>query len=209
MAEISANAVKELREKTGAGMMDCKKALTEAGGDAAKAEELLRKKGLAAAAKKSARAATEGAVQSYIHMESLPEEPGIIGVVDAGDRARYIEHGFCQEAQRKVAGVIAGDSSEDMGLADTRLFQDGRIDRVTFVDDLSRQFLMQAGKQRRAVLNHPHFIAFIEKQVGKAGTCTTATSNHYKHIITLPPFRPRWAERITVRSPGQCLQTWS
>ncbi|GEJ59526.1 translation elongation factor Ts [Anaeromyxobacter diazotrophicus] len=68
MAEISANAVKELREKTGAGMMDCKKALAEAGGDAAKAEELLRKKGLSAAAKKSGRVASEGAVASYIHM---------------------------------------------------------------------------------------------------------------------------------------------
>ena len=68
MAEISANAVKELREKTGAGMMDCKKALAEAGGDFAKAEEVLRKKGLSAAAKKSTRAATEGAVASYVHM---------------------------------------------------------------------------------------------------------------------------------------------
>src|SRR5512137_2375946 len=60
--------VQELREKTGAGMMDCKKMLTEAGGDLAKAEELLRKKGLSAAAKKASRAATEGAVASYIHM---------------------------------------------------------------------------------------------------------------------------------------------
>jgi elongation factor Ts len=68
MAEISANAVKELREKTGAGMMDCKKALTEAGGDFTKAEEVLRKKGLSAAAKKSGRIASEGAVASYIHM---------------------------------------------------------------------------------------------------------------------------------------------
>jgi elongation factor Ts len=68
VAEISANAVKELREKTGAGMMDCKKALTEAGGDFAKAEDVLRKKGLSAAAKKAARAATEGAVASYVHM---------------------------------------------------------------------------------------------------------------------------------------------
>ena len=68
MAEITAKVVQELREKTGAGMMDCKKALTEAGGDFQKAEEVLRKKGLAAAAKKSARAATEGAVASYIHM---------------------------------------------------------------------------------------------------------------------------------------------
>jgi len=68
VAEVSANQVKELREKTGAGMMDCKKALAEAGGDFAKAEDVLRKKGLSAAAKKSSRAATEGAVASYIHM---------------------------------------------------------------------------------------------------------------------------------------------
>lgn len=68
MAEVSASMVKELREKTGAGMMDCKKALAEAGGDFAKAEEVLRKKGLSAAAKKTGRAATEGAVASYIHM---------------------------------------------------------------------------------------------------------------------------------------------
>jgi elongation factor Ts len=68
VAEITAKVVQELREKTGAGMMDCKKALTEAGGDFTKAEEVLRKKGLSAAAKKSSRAATEGAVASYIHM---------------------------------------------------------------------------------------------------------------------------------------------
>ena len=68
MAEITAKMVQELREKTGAGMMDCKKALTEAAGDMARAEEVLRKKGLSAAAKRSARAATEGAVASYIHM---------------------------------------------------------------------------------------------------------------------------------------------
>jgi elongation factor Ts len=68
VAEITAKMVGELREKTGAGMMDCKKALTEAGGDFEKAEEVLRKKGLSAAAKKGSRAATEGAVASYIHM---------------------------------------------------------------------------------------------------------------------------------------------
>jgi elongation factor Ts len=68
VAEISASAVKELREKTGAGMMDCKKALTEAGGDFGKAEEVLRKKGLASAAKKAGRIASEGAVGSYVHM---------------------------------------------------------------------------------------------------------------------------------------------
>jgi elongation factor Ts len=68
VAEITAKMVQALREKTGAGMMDCKKALAESSGDAVKAEEYLRKKGLSAAAKKATRAATEGAVASYIHM---------------------------------------------------------------------------------------------------------------------------------------------
>lgn len=63
---ISAQVVKELREKTGAGMMDCKKALSEADGDMEKAVEILREKGLAAAAKKSGRIAAEGLVETYI-----------------------------------------------------------------------------------------------------------------------------------------------
>ena len=67
MAEISAKLVKELREKTGAGMMDCKKALIETNGDMTKATEWLRQKGLASANKKAGRAATEGLVDSYIH----------------------------------------------------------------------------------------------------------------------------------------------
>lgn len=66
--EISAKIVKELRDKTSAGMMDCKKALQEADGDFAKAEEALKKKGLANADKKSDRIATEGIVEAYIHM---------------------------------------------------------------------------------------------------------------------------------------------
>ena len=64
---ITAEMVKQLREKTGAGMMDCKKVLQEAGGDLDKAAELLREKGLAAAAKKAGRIAAEGIVESYIH----------------------------------------------------------------------------------------------------------------------------------------------
>ena len=67
-AEISAKIVKELRDKTSAGMMDCKKALQEANGDFAKAEEALKKKGLVTAEKKSGRIATEGIVEAYIHM---------------------------------------------------------------------------------------------------------------------------------------------
>jgi elongation factor Ts len=67
MAEITAELVKELRERTGAGFMDCKKALTEADGDLEQAITLLREKGLAAAAKKAGRDAREGLVSSYIH----------------------------------------------------------------------------------------------------------------------------------------------
>lgn len=64
---VDAKLVKELREKTGAGMLDCKKALEEANNDVNKAIEILREKGLSAAANKAGRAATEGVVQSYIH----------------------------------------------------------------------------------------------------------------------------------------------
>lgn len=68
MADISAAMVKELREKSGAGIMDCKEALSECGGDMEKAVDFLRKKGLATAAKRAGRATSEGTIQSYIHM---------------------------------------------------------------------------------------------------------------------------------------------
>ena len=66
--EISSAKVKELREKTGTGMMACKEALTAAGGDFEKAIDILRKKGLSAATKRSSKAAKDGAIASYIHM---------------------------------------------------------------------------------------------------------------------------------------------
>jgi elongation factor Ts len=70
MAEISAKLVKDLRDKTGTGMMDCKEALAASGGDMAKAVEFLRKKGLATAQKRAGRATSEGAIASYIHTGS-------------------------------------------------------------------------------------------------------------------------------------------
>ena len=68
MTEISATLVKELREKTGTGMMDCKQALSASGGDMTKAIEFLRKKGLATAQKRAGRATSEGTIATYIHM---------------------------------------------------------------------------------------------------------------------------------------------
>lgn len=68
MTDISATLVKELREKTGTGMMDCKQALSASGGDMTKAIEFLRKKGLATAQKRAGRATSEGTIATYIHM---------------------------------------------------------------------------------------------------------------------------------------------
>jgi elongation factor Ts len=83
MAEITAALVKDLREKTGAGMMDCKKALTEVGGDVQAAIDWLRKKGLAAAAKKSGRVASEGLV-------AVASEPGKAAVVEVNAETDFV-----------------------------------------------------------------------------------------------------------------------
>jgi elongation factor Ts len=80
MAEISARDVKALRDATGAGMMDCKQALTEAKGDLDAAKRILREKGLADAAKRTGRAATEGIVYTYLHTPA-PNYPAKLGVL--------------------------------------------------------------------------------------------------------------------------------
>jgi elongation factor Ts len=68
MAEVNPTLVKQLRDKTNAGMMDCKRALVESDGDMSKAEDILRKKGIASASKKASRSTKEGIVASYIHL---------------------------------------------------------------------------------------------------------------------------------------------
>ncbi len=80
MAEINARDVKALRDATGAGMMDCKRALSEAGGDLEAAKRLLREKGLADAAKKTGRSTSEGVVYSYLHKPD-PNFPPKLGVM--------------------------------------------------------------------------------------------------------------------------------
>src|ERR687895_540376 len=80
MAEISASDVKALREATGAGMMDCKKALAEAGGDLDAAKRILREKGLADAARKTGRSTGEGIVYAYMHRPT-PDYPPKLGVL--------------------------------------------------------------------------------------------------------------------------------
>lgn len=101
--KISAALVKELREKTGAGMLDCKKALAETGGDMDKAMEWLRQKGIASAGKKSGRIASEGLVGSYIHTG------GRVGVlVEVNCETDFVARGDAfQELVRNVAMQIA------------------------------------------------------------------------------------------------------
>lgn len=110
MAAITASMVKELRESTGAGMMDCKKALTEAGGDMAKAVDILREKGLSQAAKKAGRIAAEGAVVSHV------SDDGKVGViVEVNCETDFVGHneGF-QTLARAIAAQTAEAAPADM-----------------------------------------------------------------------------------------------
>jgi elongation factor Ts len=98
MAEITGKAVMALRQKTGAGMSDCKAALVEAGGDENQAIEILRKKGMATASKKAGRVAAEGAVGSYIHMG------GKVGVlVEVNCESDFVARG--EEFQQLVKDI--------------------------------------------------------------------------------------------------------
>ena len=106
MAEITASMIKDLREKTGAGMVDCKTALVEADGNVDAAVEILRKKGMATASKKSGRIAAEGAVGSYIHMG------GKVGVlVEINCESDFVSRG--DEFQQLVKDVAMHIAAAD------------------------------------------------------------------------------------------------
>ena len=106
MAEITAIAVKSLREKSGAGMVDCKNALVEANGDEAMAMDILRKKGMATAGKKAGRVTAEGAVGSYSHMG------GKVGVlVEINCESDFVARG--EEFQQLVKDVAMHIAATD------------------------------------------------------------------------------------------------
>ncbi|MGH9947484.1 MAG: translation elongation factor Ts [Pyrinomonadaceae bacterium] len=106
MAEVTASAVKSLREKSGAGMVDCKNALVEANGDENAAIEILRKKGMATAGKKAGRVTAEGAVGSYIHMG------GKVGVlVEINCESDFVSRG--EEFQQLVKDVAMHIAATD------------------------------------------------------------------------------------------------
>ena len=103
--EIDANMVKALRERTGAGMMDCKKALGESGGDVEKAIEYLRKMGIASAAKRAHREAAQGRVECYIHPGS---QVGVL--LEVNSETDFVANtddfrGFCHEVAMHIAAA--------------------------------------------------------------------------------------------------------
>lgn len=118
MATVTSDMIKQLREQTGAGILDCKKALTEVDGDIDKAVDFLRKKGLSAAAKKSGRAATEGAVASYVHSNNR------VGVLlEVNCETDFVSQtvdfkAFCQDVAMQIAAMNpSGVRREDLDTA--------------------------------------------------------------------------------------------
>ena len=147
MAEITASSVKALREKTGAGMMECKAALTEANGDEAQAVEILRKKGMATASKKGGRITAEGAVGSYIHMG------GKVGVlVEVNCESDFVARG--EEFQQLVKDIAVHIAAADPSFLN-------RDEVPTEVLDKEREIL------KDQLLNDPKNAGKPEDVIGK------------------------------------------
>ena len=160
-ATISAKDVKELRDRTGAGMMDCKNALVEAGGDVDNAIEILRVKGQAQAAKRGARTASEGVVQSYVHAT------GKIGVlVEINCETDFVARNEdFQEFARDVALHIAAAaplyvSEEDVPEADRqrelRIFEEQASDKPENVRPKIAEGRLRKWLEEIVLLNQEH-----------------------------------------------------
>ena len=170
MADISASDVKALRDRTGAGMMDCKGALTEAGGDVDKAVEILRVKGQAQAAKRGARAATEGVVTSYLHAT------GRIGVlVEVDCETDFVaKNDDFQEFARDVALHVAAarplylsedDIPEEARQAELRIFEEQAQDKPEEVRSKIAEGRLRKWLDEVVLLRQPHVNA--DKHTGQ------------------------------------------
>ncbi len=159
---ISASDVKTLRERTGAGMMACKKALAEAGGDMEKAIEILRVKGQAQAAKRGERTAGEGVVASYIHAN------GKIGVlVEVNCETDFVAKNedfkdFAREIALHIAAspttqwVSEGDVPEDAKAAEQKIFEEQAADKPENVRPKIAEGRLKKWLEEVVLLNQPH-----------------------------------------------------
>jgi elongation factor Ts len=160
-ATISAKDVKELRDRTGAGMMDCKSALVEASGDVDKAIEILRVKGQAQAAKRGARTASEGVIQSYVHAT------GKIGVlVEINCETDFVaRNDDFQEFSRDVALHIAAaaplyvsedEVPEEERQRELRIFEEQAADKPENVRPKIAEGRLRKWLQEIVLLNQVH-----------------------------------------------------
>ena len=157
---VDMDLIKRLREISGAGMMDCKKALEEAGGDIEKAYTILREKGVARAAKRADRATGQGVVESYLHSTS-PDFPPQLGVlIEVNCETDFVAknkdfRSFARELALQVAGfgarwVSREEVPDDVLVAEREIYeakarQDGKPDQVIprIVEGQGEQFLKQ------------------------------------------------------------------
>ncbi len=152
LAEISAAQVKELREQTGAGIMECKRALETTGGDMAKAAQILKEQGLARAAKRSERKALQGTIDSYIHAG------GRIGVivevncetdfVARTDDFKQLAHDIAMQVAATNPRIVGNEdgASEDVAPEDILLKQPFIKDPTMSVEDLVKGTIAKTGE---------------------------------------------------------------
>jgi elongation factor Ts len=161
MAEFSAKDVKTLRDQTGAGMMDCKRALEESSGDIEKAIEILRVKGQAQAAKRGGRAASEGAIQSYIHAN------GKIGVlVEVDCETDFVARNddfqaFARDIALHVAAaapqyVSEDEVPEDVKAAELRIYEEQAQDKPEEVRPKIAEGRLRKWLDEVVLLRQPH-----------------------------------------------------
>lgn len=183
MSGISAAMVKELREKTGAGMMDCKSALTGCDGDMGKAIDFLRKKGLATAQKRAGRAMSEGTIQSYIHMG------GKIGVmVEVNCESDFVaKNEAFQEFARSIAMHIAAtspvaitpeDVSEEVVSKEMEIYRGqakemGKPEKMLekIAEGKLKKFYKESCLMNQAYVRNPEITVadFLNEQIAKIG----------------------------------------
>ncbi|MBX6377677.1 MAG: translation elongation factor Ts [Clostridia bacterium] len=168
MAEVSAARVKELRERTGAGMMDCKRALEESGGDMEKAIAWLREKGLAAAAKKAGRLAAQGVVHAYIHpggrVGVLIEVNCETDFVARNDQFRGLVHDLAMHVAAmnpryvRRQEVPAEELEKERAILRARTLEEGRpaniVDRIV-EGRLEKQFYAQVCLEEQPFVKDP------------------------------------------------------
>jgi elongation factor Ts len=168
---ISAQDVKQLRDRTGAGMMDCKAALDEAGGDMERAVEVLRVKGQAQAAKRGDRAASEGTVQAYLH--SVSGKIGVLVEVDCETDfvARTDEFvGFARDIAQHIAAaapeyVSEEDIPDEVREAELRVAVEQLADKPEEIREKAAQGKVKARLAEMALLSQEHVNA--DKHDGK------------------------------------------